>query len=374
MRISLIPFAGSGMSRRTQYLLSTLSVLVTTGICLLLPSYIGAEVVALVLLLVLSLVATLFDIFPVLLSACLSALSWDFFFLPPRFHFSIMNSEDKILLSMYFIVVLMSAGLTFKIRQINGTVRDKEEKAKTLRLYNTLLNSLSHEFRTPLAAIIGATDNLMEESLLLSEKDRNKLLLEISVASLRLNRQVENLLNMSRLESGFIQVKEDWHDLHDMVMSILHQLEEPLSLRRTIVDFRNDFPLVRLDYGLMEQVLYNLLHNAALYTPADTRIRVSAERFDQLLAIIVEDDGPGFPEEEIDRVFDKFYRLKDARTGGSGLGLSIVRGFVEAHGGTITLMNRPTGGARFVISLPDCLPNPAMESSVEKLNLQLSVS
>ena len=370
----MTPFIGSRIGRPRQYLVCILAVCVVSAVCSLFTSVIGPEVVAFVLLLTLSLIAMFFDILPVLLTAVLSALIWDYFFLIPRFNLRVGNTEDEILLSMYFVIALVNGVLTYKIRQIEKIARQKAEKTKTLKLYNTLLNSLSHEFRTPIATIIGATDNLLGQPSLLSADDSRKLLTEISVASLRLNRQVENLLNMSRLESGFIQPKKDWHDVHEMVMSILHQLEEPLALHRKAVDIRDGFPLVKLDYGLMEQVLYNLVHNVALYTPAGTWIRVSAEAFEQLLVMVVEDDGPGFPEEEIGRVFDKFYRLKDSRSGGSGLGLSIARGFVEAHNGVITLTNRPGGGARLVISLPDCLPDPSAAPSGEKLNLQFSVS
>jgi len=367
-------FFGSRIGRDRQYLFCILSVCIISAICFLLSPYIGAEVVAFVLLLTLSLIAMFFDILPVLLTAFLSALIWDYFFLLPRFNLRVGNTEDEILLSMYFVIALVNAVLTFKIRQVEKIARQKAEKAKTLKLYNTLLNSLSHEFRTPIATIIGATDNLLEQPSRLSAEDSKKLLMEISVASLRLNRQVENLLNMSRLESGFIQPKKDWHDIHEMVLSLLHQLEDPLAHRRVQVAIRDNFPLARLDYGLMEQVLYNLLYNAALYTPADSWIRVSAECFDQTLVLIVEDDGPGFPEEEIAKVFDKFYRLKDSRIGGSGLGLSIAKGFVEAHNGTIVLSNRSSGGARFVISLPACLPFSAGIAPNGKLNYQLSVS
>jgi len=368
------PFLGSRISKRWQYLLSILSVCLVSAICFLFSTYIGPEVVAFVLLLTLSLIAMFFDILPVLLTAVLSALIWDYFFLLPRYNFRVGNTEDEILLSMYFVIALVNAVLTFKIRQIEKIARYKAEKAKTLKLYNTLLNSLSHEFRTPIATIIGATDNLLEQPSRLTVNDSKKLLTEISVASLRLNRQVENLLNMSRLESGFIQPKKDWHDFHEMVFSILHQLEEPLALRKPEVAISDGFPLVRLDYGLMEQVLYNLLYNAAIYTPEGSRIRISAECLDEHLAIIVEDDGPGFPEEEIGKVFDKFYRLKDSRIGGTGLGLSIVKGFVEAHNGVIGLTNRPSGGARFHISLPACLPARCNVMPNEKLTLQLSVS
>ncbi|HTI10050.1 MAG TPA: ATP-binding protein [Puia sp.] len=338
-----------------QYLISLLLVSLVSAICFLFSAYIRAEVVAFILLLTLSLIAMSFTILPVLLTALLSALIWDFFFIGPRYNFRVGNTEDKILLSMYFVIALVNAVLTFKIRQIEKVARRKEEKAQTLKLYNTLLNSLSHEFRTPLATIIGATDNLLQEPSRLSPGDHKKLLSEISVASLRLNRQVENLLNMSRLESGFIQPKKDWHDVQELTVSIIHQLDEQLAQRPVEIDIKEDLPLVRLDYGLMEQVLYNLIYNAALYTPEKSPIRISARCPDENLQIVVEDEGPGFPEGEIKKVFDKFYRLTlppVGHTQGSGLGLSIVKGFVEAHNGTVELMNRLTGGARFVISLP----------------------
>ncbi|HWK05727.1 MAG TPA: ATP-binding protein [Puia sp.] len=345
------------IDQRYQYLISIVLVCLVSAICFLFSTYIGAQVVAFILLLTLSLIAMSFDILPVLLTALLSALIWDFFFLGPRYNFRVGNTEDKILLSMYFVIALVNAVLTFKIRQIEKIARRKEEKAQTLRLYNTLLNSLSHEFRTPLATIIGATDNLLETPSRLTPHDSKRLLSEISAASLRLNRQVENLLNMSRLESGFIQPKKDWHDMNELAFSIIHQLEEQLAQHRVEVDIREDIPLVKLDYGLMEQVLYNLIYNAALYTPERALIRISARCPHQSLVIVVEDDGPGFPEAEVGRAFDKFYRFThppagNTRIGGSGLGLSIVKGFVEAHNGTVELMNRLTGGARFVISLP----------------------
>jgi len=350
--VFITPFIGSRIGRPRQYLLSILSVCMVSAVCFLFSAYIGPEVVAFMLLLTLSLIAMFFDILPVLLTALLSALIWDYFFLLPRYNLRVGNTEDRILLSMYFVIALVNAVLTYKIRQIEKIARQKEEKAKTLKLYNTLLNSLSHEFRTPIATIIGATDNLLEHPGRLSKDDSKKLLTEISVASLRLNRHVENLLNMSRLDSGIIQPKKDWHDVHEMIHSVLHQLEEALAGRRVVVSIRHGLPPARLDWGLMEQVLYNLLYNAALYTPPGTPVFISATRFARELVLVVEDDGPGFPEEEIDKVFEKFYRR--GRTGGAGLGLSIVKGFVEAHNGTIELTNRASGGACFIISLPAC--------------------
>lgn len=177
-------------------------------LCFALNSYLTFEVVAFILLVSLSFIAMFFDIRPVLTAALLSALIWDYFFLIPRFNLRVGNMEDQILLSMYFVIAMINAALTFKIKQLEKIAQKKEEKAQTIKLYNTMLNSLSHEFRTPLAAIIGATDNLLTKPLKISEPNKEKLLTEISIAALRLNQQVDNLLNMSRLESGVIEAKE----------------------------------------------------------------------------------------------------------------------------------------------------------------------
>ncbi len=166
-----------------------------------------------------------FDILPVLLAAVLSALVWDFFFIPPRFAFSVGSTEDTIMLAMYFVIASVSAVLTYKIRTMEKEEYKKEEKENALKLYNILLNSLSHELRTPIATIIGASDNLQTDNNKLSKENKEELVSEISKACLRLNRQVENLLNMSRLESGFIKVKKDWCDINELIYSTVHLLQ-----------------------------------------------------------------------------------------------------------------------------------------------------
>jgi two-component system sensor histidine kinase KdpD len=340
------------IGKTQQYVASILLILFLSGTCYLFSSYIGSQVVAFILLLALSLIAMFFDIIPVLIGAVLSALIWDYFFLLPRYNLRVGNTEDKILLSMYFVIALVNAVLTFKIRQVGKIARRKEEKAKTLKLYNTLLNSLSHEFRTPIATIIGATDNLLAVPSRLDTGDSRKLLSAIATASLRLNRQVENLLNMSRLESGFIRPKRDWCDIRELVSGTLRQLEEPLTGHTVITTISERLPLIKLDYGWMEQVLSNLIVNACLYTPEGSVIRIKAACSGELFEIIVEDNGRGIPEDETGKVFEKFYRPADSRIGGTGLGLSIVKGFVEAQEGTVDLKNIPSGGTRFIIRLP----------------------
>lgn len=335
-----------------QYIISTAFIAAISGICYILSPVMGYKVVGFILLISVSLVAMLFDILPVMLAAALSALTWDFFFIPPHFTLRIGSAEDMSLLLMYFVIALVNAVLTFKLRKMEKAAILKEEKENTVKLYSTLLNSLSHELRTPIATIIGATDNLQANSSGLTAHNKNELVNEIAKASFRLNQQVENLLNMSRLESGFIKPKKDWCDINEIVYEVVKRVEENKISQGICININPDLPLFKTDKGMLEQILYNLLNNAALHTPPGSRIDVIAMSHADILEMIVEDNGTGFPNEEIGHVFDKFYRLKNTQTGGTGLGLSIVKGFTEALGGTVHLQNRTGGGARFTLQIP----------------------
>ena len=340
------------ISKIRQYVYSLMLLLITASACFLFSAYIDYRVVAFVLLLIVSLSAVLFDILPVLLTAVLSALTWNFFFIPPHFTFRIDKTEDVVLFLMYFVIALVNAALTYKIKQVQKESLAKEERANTIKLYNTLLNSLSHELRTPIATIVGATDNLQNFNGKLSDSNRYELIREISKASFRLNQQVENLLNMSRLESGFIQPRKDWCDVTELIYETAARVEENAEGKKINIQVDPAIPLFKLDKGMMEQVIYNLLYNACAYTPVHAAISITARCYADVLEIVVEDNGPGFPEDEIKNVFDKFYRLRNAKAGGTGLGLSIVRGFTEAQNGVIDLKNRNTGGARFTVNIP----------------------
>src|ERR1044071_4101242 len=166
-----------------QYLSSFVVVLLISAICYSLSSFIGYKVVALILLVTVSLIAMFFDFFPVMLAAVLSALTWDYFFIPPKFTFHINDAEDALMLLMYFFIALVNAALTYKIRQIEKEANEKEGKENALKLYNTLLNSLSHELRTPISTIIAATDNLQTQNNKLSEDSKAEIINEISKAS-----------------------------------------------------------------------------------------------------------------------------------------------------------------------------------------------
>jgi two-component system sensor histidine kinase KdpD len=336
---------------KKQYLYSITIVILVSLASFVLSDAVGYKVVALILLLTVSVLAMVFDIFPVLISASLSAFIWDVFFIPPKFTFHVNTTEDTILLVMYFVIALINAVLTYKIRQLEKASRIREEKANSVKLYNTILNSLSHELRTPIAAIIGAADNL-QGNRNLTEENKMLLVSEISKASLRLNQQVENLLNISRLESGHIKPKNDWCDIVELVYSTCKIVEENNPKRNIRISINQDLPLCYLDKGMLEQVIYNLLNNAAIHTDKSTRIDISAVCHADLLQVMIEDNGHGFTEEARKNVFKKFSRDKDRRHSGSGLGLSIVKGFSEALGGTVELQTSRGKGSRFTISIP----------------------
>ena len=218
------------------------------------------------------------------------------------------------------------------------------------KLYKTLFNSISHELRIPIATIMGSSETLLEQHL--PEAIQKELYSEINTASIRLNRLVENLLNMSRLESGRITPHPDWCDAHDLVNSVSESLQNELESFTFKIDIPDDLPLIYVDFGLMEQVLHNLILNATQHSTKGSIIELKMHINDETLVVKVIDQGSGFPEDELSSVFDKFYRGKDAKAGGTGLGLSIVKGFVEAHNGSVSAGNGVNGGAVFTVKIP----------------------
>lgn len=359
---------------KNQYAVSFLSVATVSLLCLAVRDVIDYRVVGYLLLVVVSLLAIFLEIKPVLLGAVLSALALNFIFIKPYFTLRIDSAEDTLLLIMYFIVALINAVLTSKFRRMQRAIQVKQTRASTLKLYNTLLDSLSHELRTPIAAILGSIDTLQQKNVSLSDQTRESLHGEIEKASMKLNYQVENLLNMSRLESGYILPKFDWCDVREIIYNVCDSLSEETKDHKLLFRIDENLPLFRLDYGLMEQIVYNLVYNCAQHTPKGATIRIGAQYdvdtdFDRHIDLVrkciitVEDDGHGFPPDEIDKAFDKFFRYRHSKTGGTGLGLSIVKGFAEAQNGSVTLANAEGGGAIFTLvfntdSLPiNSLPN-----------------
>ena len=333
-----------------QSLIALVTVIIAASGCYFFNAFLGYKVVAFILLMTVSVLAMLFEIVPVLIAATLSALIWNFFFIDPIYTFHIGNSEDTLMFLMYFLIAFVNAVLTFKIKKIEKKAREKEEKEKTLKLYNTLLNSLSHELRTPISAIIGSVDTLQEYDSKLTSENRKSLLNEIEIAGLKLNDQVENLLNMSRLESGILKLKMEWCDLNEQIRLVIqnHFLSNP----RIIFHDQENFPICKLDIGIFEQILINLIRNALFYTAENCKVIISMKLVEDNLVVTVEDNGLGIPEQHINQIFDKFYRVPHTITGGTGLGLSIVKGFVEAHNGTIEVKNNIPNGLKFDVFVP----------------------
>lgn len=226
---------------------------------------------------------------------------------------------------------------------------------ETERLRSALLTSISHDLKTPLASVLGAASTMRDLASALSDREKHDLLATVIEESERLNRFIANLLDMTKLESGAIVPKTALHDLGEIVGSALRRASKILTRHKVVLQLAADLPMLQLDAVLFEQVLFNLLDNAAKYSPTDSTISIRALRADDQVTLQVADEGGGIPPAELESVFDKFYRVQkgDHVRPGTGLGLAISRGFVEAMQGSISATNRSDrSGAVFTISLP----------------------
>jgi two-component system, OmpR family, sensor histidine kinase KdpD len=223
------------------------------------------------------------------------------------------------------------------------------------RLRAALLTSISHDLRTPLAAIIGAAGTLKSFPSELTDQGKAELLSTIVEESERLNRFIANLLDMTKLEAGSIKPNTARHDVSEIVGSVLERASKILARHNVEVELAADLPMLDLDPVLFEQAVFNLLDNAAKFSPLDTKIRIESWQEDGAVKLEVSDEGPGIPAGEIDRIFEKFHRAdkQDQVQAGTGLGLAISRGFIEAMGGSLVAGNRPDRqGAVFTITMP----------------------
>jgi len=323
----------------------------------------GYQALALVYLLAVVLLALAVGRGAILFAAALSVTAWDFFFVPPRYSFHVADIYDKMMVATYFVVALVVGQLTARLR----TQHDIEVKAKLAveseRLGRTLLNSISHEFRTPISAIVGATSNLRAEGGL--SASHQQFIGEIESAGERLNRVVQSLLSAARLQAHQLQPRLDWCEARDVIRGALQESAGLLGDHPVQTTIAAGPHLAKMDFVLMQQALSNLVANAAIHTPPKTPIEISARFEGKKLLLQVADSGPGLPPGEIDRIFDLFHRVPNSKPGGTGLGLAIVKGFVEAQGGQVQAANGMNGGAIFNIFLPvsDAPELPEMETS-----------
>ena len=244
-------------------------------------------------------------------------------------------------------------GASLQNLQLSEEGQRARVQAETEHLRSALLSSVSHDLRTPLAVITGSASSLLDPEDHLSPEARRELAQDIYSQSERLNRLLSNLLEMTRLSAGKVELKKEFQPLEEVVGAALSRLEKKLEGREMGTDLPEDLPMVPLDSLPMEQVFINLLENALKYTPEDSPIGISAHVRGKFMKVTVSDSGPGLKKGDEERIFEKFYRGEAALSqGGVGLGLAICRAVVEAHGGRIWAENRPEGGASFCFTLP----------------------
>ena len=232
-------------------------------------------------------------------------------------------------------------------------------QTETERLRASLLSSISHDLRTPLVAILGATTSLRDYWDKFDDKSRRALFATIEDEADRLNRFVQNLLDMTHLVSGGLKLRRTPIDMADLVGTSLGKLRKQIGERPLRLDVPTDLPPINGDFTMLERVLVNIVDNACKYAPPDQPLTLTARKESQYIRLTVTDRGPGIPEEERERVFDMFYRVKvgSAPSSGAGLGLAICRGYIEAHGGRIQVLHGTDGvGTQIVMRLPMVAP------------------
>ncbi|MEY2520919.1 MAG: hypothetical protein QOF24_2678 [Verrucomicrobiota bacterium] len=336
-----------------EYATAVAGVAALTIACRLLTPLTGYAAISLIYLLGVLLAGMVLNRGPVLLVAGLSALAWNFLFIPPLFTLHIAKLEDALTFAAYFVIAIAVGSLTAQLKAREHLAAQVQLAENSERLRKTLLDCVSHELKTPLAAIGAASQELMRLAPNTPNPEMlQELAAEIRDGSSRLNRVVNNLLDMNRLESGVVRPAQEWCDVRDLLHSAIEIERDSTNGRDVRLDVPENIPLALLDHTLIEQAVAKLIANAGSHTPSRSPIEVDAKYKNEQLVISVSDRGPGLSEELAGRLFEKFYRGDGRKAGGLGLGLSIARGFVEAHGGKLTAENRDGGGARFAISLP----------------------
>ncbi|HEY5896496.1 MAG TPA: DUF4118 domain-containing protein [Burkholderiales bacterium] len=309
--------------------------------------------VAMVYLLAVVIVALRTSRGPAVLTSVLAIAAFDFLFVPPRGTFTVEDVQYLLTFGIMLAVALIISQLTDSIRSRAREQAKLEAAAETERIRNTMLASISHDLRTPLAVMCGASSSLAERGEQLSGEERSALARSVFDQAKEMSEQVAKVLQMTRLEAGELELERDWGSMAEIAGAVLKRLRERLAHHHVLVEMADDLPLVRVDAALVDQALANLVENAAKYTPPGTVVRVRAIRKGGELVVSVEDYGPGLPEKDLERVFDKFQRgAPEGRGGGVGLGLAICRAVIRLHGGRAWAEQLAGGGTAFRFTLP----------------------
>jgi len=373
-------------SRLTRY--GGASLAIACGTVLLLPfrGQINSTTVALALLLAVLSVAIAFGSKPALLASVLAMLGFNFFFLPPYHTFTIADPQNWIALTAFFITSLAVGQLSarakrraeeaeagkLEIRRLYDELREAFDRAseaeaikRSERLKSALLDAVTHDIRTPLTSIKASATLLLEDreetdaSAKLSPEEQDAMLEVITHGADRLDRFVEGIVDLARIEAGDLSLHRNWGAIDDIIEAALAQAE-PLTRNHEIkVVVAEELPVIRVDARAVTEVIYALIDNASKYSPAGTLITIDAHRAaDDIVEIAVEDQGPGIPTNARGRAFERFYRANgdgpvSGRSRGIGMGLAIAKGIVEAHGGRIWIEDaKSVHGVRIVFTVP----------------------
>jgi K+-sensing histidine kinase KdpD len=340
-------------TKLTEYLIGFVAVAVSTALSGLLSPYLPLSDLDMITLLGLVAVSTQLGLGPSLFTAALTALSFDFFFIPPAFRFDPGDLKGIVTLTVMTVVAGVISGLGERSRRQQAAARARDLQIETERLRSSLLSAVSHDLRTPLAAIFGAGTELLRDGARLDQPSREELVSAIVEESERLNLLVTNLLDVARLDGGDIEVKKRPEALEEVVEAALGRVRGRLGERPVRTRIPVEVPLIPMDAVLLQQVFVNLLENAMRYTPAGSPLEIEAKAADGEALVEVRDEGPGVSEAEREHLFERFFRGAGSHgDGGVGLGLTICRAIVDAHGGSIDIANRERRGAVVRLRLP----------------------
>lgn len=238
-------------------------------------------------------------------------------------------------------------------REINiDNNKKKQIYTESQKLFQTVLNSVSHELRTPISIITSAVSNMNDENTASNPVFRKQIGEELNSAALRLNDLVENILDMSRIESGYLSLNLQLYEVNDLIGTVINDLQKETYSQQIVLNIEENLPLIKIDINWFKQALLNILHNAISYTTPASIITIEVKtESNNLLIFSIFDNGKGVPEETIPHLFEKFYRVPGSKSGGTGLGLTITKAIIEGHNGSITARNREEGGLHFLIAL-----------------------
>lgn len=283
---------------------------------------------------------------PATVTSILSVFAFDFFLVPPYLTLNIHDFEYLFTFAAFLAVGLIVSTLTSKVRA-------QIIQRQTEKLHSALLNSISHDLKTPLVSITGALSSLLDSKSKLDERQKNELLETARGESERLNHIVNNILDMARTESGVLRISKKPCDLRDFIGACLEQLKDKIGSRNIKINISKEMPEVNIDFPYMLKAFLNVIDNALKYSSDSSAIEIEAFCADEKARVSVRDYGYGIPREDLARIFDKFYRIQRAQNvQGTGLGLSISKNIIEAHGGHINVESVLGKGSVFIIELP----------------------